>query len=70
MLMPSEVDKVIKIARGKIFKVPYITDKSYLVIEADDNGATIRDTQTNQDYHILMLDPNEWNEVPLPAPSK
>ena len=64
MLMPTEVDKVIKISRGKIFSVPYITDTTYLVINADDNGAKIRDTKTKQDYSILKLDPAEWNEVP------
>lgn len=77
MLMPTEVDKVIKVSRGKIFTAPYITGRSFLVIEANDNGATIRDTKTQTEYKIpkLIDDPNdpnnnEWNEVPAaPATS-
>ena len=65
MLMPNDVDKVIKISRGKIFSIlPYLPDSSFLVIDANDKGATIRDTKTKQDYTILKLDPAEWNEVP------
>ena len=64
MLMPTEVDKVIRISRGKIFTAPYLPNQSFLVIEANDNGATIRDTKTQKDYSILKLDPAEWNEVP------
>jgi len=72
MLMPTEVDKVIRIARGKIFTAPYLPDQSFLVIEANDKGATIRDTKTGKDYSILKLDPAEWNEVPQapPAPTQ
>jgi hypothetical protein len=71
MLMPDDVDKVIKISRGKIFTItPYLPDRSFLVIEANDNGATIRDTKSNQDFSIPKLDPAEWNEVPLPATPK
>jgi hypothetical protein len=72
MLMPTEVDKVIKISRGKIFTVPYIPDRSFLVIDANDTGAVIRDTKTKQDINILKLlsDPtsgaSEWDEVPVP----
>jgi hypothetical protein len=70
MLMPADVDKVIKVTRGKIFKItPYLPDRSFKVIDANDNAATIRDIKTNQDYTILKLDPAEWNEVPLPAKS-
>jgi hypothetical protein len=75
MLMPTEVDKVMKVPRGKILTVPYIpaAEAQYLVIEAGDDGAKIRDTKTKQEYHILKLDPAEWDEVPFPpasAPSK
>jgi hypothetical protein len=42
---------------------------SFLVIDANDNGAIIRDTKTNQQYSILKLDPAEWDEVPLPTPA-
>jgi hypothetical protein len=64
MLMPTEVDKVIKISRGKIFTVPNMPGSSFLVIEANESGATIRDTKTKQEYSILKLDPAEWDEVP------
>jgi len=65
MLMPNDVDKVIRISRGKVFTItPYIPDRSYILIDANDNGATIRDTKTNKDYSILKLDPAEWDEVP------
>jgi hypothetical protein len=67
MLMPSEVDKVIKVSRGKIFSGPdpYLSGMSFLVIDADQNGAVIRDTKTNQEYSIPLLIPSEWNVVPL-----
>ncbi len=70
MLMPTEVDKVIKVSRGKIFTgpAPYLSDMSFLVINADDSGATIRDTKTKQEYTIPKLDPAEWDEVPQTAP--
>ncbi len=70
MLMPTEVDKVIKISRGKVFSVPYLPDRTFLVLKADDTGATIKDTKTKQEYSIpkLLADPppgvNEWDEVP------
>jgi hypothetical protein len=71
MLMPDDVDKVIKIARGKVFTIlPYLPDQSFLVIDANDNGATIRDTKTKQDYSIPKLDPAEWDEVPVPPAPK
>jgi hypothetical protein len=68
MLMPSERDKVMKVPRGKTFTVPFISDTSFLVLAADDDGARIRDTTTKQEYHILKLDPSEWNEVPQSPP--
>ncbi len=67
MLMPADVDKVIKVSRGKVFTITYLPDQSFLVIDANDSGATIRDVKTKQDYTILKLDPAEWDEVPLPA---
>lgn len=66
MLMPADVDKVIKVPVGKVFTISYIPNKSYQVIDVDDNGATIRDTATKDEYHILRLDPAEWDEVPVP----
>jgi hypothetical protein len=70
MLMPTEIDKVIKISRGKIFTAPYLPDTSFLVIEANDKGATIRDTKTKQEYDIPKLDPAEWDEVPQSSQPK
>ena len=72
MLMPTEVDKVIKVSRGKIFTgpAPYLSDSSFLVIDANDNGATIRDTKTHKDYTIPKLDPAEWDEVPVQSQPK
>jgi hypothetical protein len=72
MLMPSERDKVMKVPRGQTFTVPFISNTSYLVIDATDAGAVIEDTKTKQKINIPLLDPNEWNEVPLPpaAPAK
>jgi len=67
MLMPTEVDKVIKISQGKIFTVPYLANTSFLLINTSDKGATIRDTKTKQEYSILKLDPAEWDEVPQVA---
>ncbi len=67
MLMPSEIDKVIKVSRGKNFTLSFIPDMPFLVLDAKDDGATIRDTKTKQEYHIPKLDPAEWDEVPQPA---
>jgi len=70
MLMSADVDKIIKVSRGKIFTItPYLPDRSFLVINANDSGATIRDTKTQQDYSILKLIDGEWDEVPLPPKS-
>jgi hypothetical protein len=69
MLMPNDVDKVIKVSRGKVFTItPYMPETSFLVIDASDAGAVIRDKKTNQDYKILKLDPKEWDEVPVKSP--
>ena len=62
--MPSEVNKVMKVARGKVLTVPFIADASYLVIDVKDTGATIRDTKTKQDSTIPLLDAAEWDDVP------
>jgi len=70
MLLPADIDKVIKIPRGKIFTIPELPDRSFRVIDANDKGATIRDMKTNQEYSIPKLDPAEWDEVPLPPPAK
>ena len=75
MLMPTEVDKVMKVSRGKIlYGSLHVTGHSFLVIEATDTGATIRDTKSKQEYTIpkLIADPNdpannEWDEVPAAA---
>jgi hypothetical protein len=67
MLMPTEVDKVIKVPRGQTFSPPYLTGNKYQVREITDVGAVVRDTKTNQDFSIPKLDPAEWDEVPVPA---
>ncbi len=68
MLMPGEADKVIQISQGKILTLkPYMPDRQFLLLEANDSGAKIRDVKTKQEYNILKLDPAEWDEVPLPA---
>jgi len=68
--MDGSVEKnQIKVARGKIFTLPpsMSPGHSYIVIDANDAGAKIRDTKSGQDYSILKIDPNEWNEVPQSA---
>jgi hypothetical protein len=65
MLMSTEVDKVIKVARSQIFSPPYLSDKKYQLREVKDTGAVIRDTQSNQEITIPKLDPAEWDEVPM-----
>lgn len=70
MLMPADVDKVIKISQGKIFTISYLPDASYRFISVDDSGAIIRDVKSNQDYKIPKLDPAEWNEVPTGSAQK
>jgi hypothetical protein len=67
MLMPTERDKVMKVPRGQTFTAPFITG-TYLVIDASATGAVIQDTKTKQNINIPLLDPNEWNEVPLVTP--
>jgi hypothetical protein len=71
MLMPSERDKVVKVARGQTF-TPAFVNKTYLLIDATATGAVIQDTQTKQNITVPLLDVNEWNEVPMstPAPAK
>jgi len=70
MLMPSEVNNVIKIPRGKTFTPPYMTGTTFLVIDANANGAVIRNVQDKQNINVPLLDPNEWNEVPIPPVKK
>jgi hypothetical protein len=65
MLMPADVDKVMKVSRGKVFIISYLPDSSFLVLDANDDGAMIRDVITKQEYHVLKLDPAEWDEVPV-----
>ena len=64
MLMPADVDKVIRVPRGKTLTVPEIPDMTFLLIDVGDDGAHLRDTKTQKDYTILKLDSSEWNEVP------
>jgi hypothetical protein len=66
MLMPSEVNKDIVVARGKAFQLPEDRATQYLLIDVGDTGATIRDMTDKKDIHVPKLDPAEWNDVPLP----
>jgi hypothetical protein len=63
VLMPTERDKVIRISVGKTFSVPYVNDKTFLVVSADDKGAVIR-SQDGKTFSILTLIDADWNEVP------
>lgn len=67
MLMPSEVDKVIKVALRQTFTPPYMPSKKYLLVNVNDNGALIRDVDTKEEFTLPKLDPVEWDEVPIPA---
>jgi hypothetical protein len=67
MLMPGQNGKTYKVARGKTFSPPYLSPASYLLLQVKDDGATIRDTATNQEYTVPKLDPKEWDDVPVPA---
>ncbi|MCE0498875.1 MAG: hypothetical protein LV481_13115 [Methylacidiphilales bacterium] len=66
MLMPSEVGKEIKVARDKVFSVPFITDKQFRLVDVSDAGAVIRDADPKnpQKIPILKLIPSEWDDVP------
>jgi hypothetical protein len=70
MLMPSEVDKVIKVARGKVFTPPFMNGTEFLVIDASAQGALIRDGKTKKEINIPLLDPKEWDEVPTAGGAK
>jgi hypothetical protein len=70
MLMPSETDKVIRISAGKTFSVPFLPGSSFLMKEANDNGATIVQQSDGKSYHILKLEDSEWNEIPQPPAPK
>jgi hypothetical protein len=72
MLMPSEVDNVIKVPRGKVFTPPFMQGTQFLVIDANALGAIIRDVndKTKKDINIPLLDPKEWDEVPAPSGTK
>jgi hypothetical protein len=67
ILLPADANKVIKITQGKTLTIPYLPDRHFILIQADDSGATIRDEDSKQEYHILKLDPTDWDEVPASA---
>jgi hypothetical protein len=64
MLMPTEVNNVIKVPRGKVFTPPYMNGTEFLVIEANAQGALIRDDKTKKEISIPLLNSKEWDEVP------
>ena len=72
MLMPSEVDNVMKVPRGKTFTPPYMNGTEFLVIDANAQGAVIRDTKdkNKKNIDIPLLQPKEWDEVPIAGGSK
>jgi len=65
MLMPSEVNKELKVARGKTFALPLEPSATYLLLDVSDAGAVIRDPQTKKEITVPKLDPAEWNDVPV-----
>jgi len=67
ILMPADTDKVIKVSQGKTLTIHYMPERHFILLEANDSGAKIRDTDSKQEYHILKLDPTEWDEVPATA---
>jgi hypothetical protein len=73
MLMPGQDTNVMKVPRGKTFSPPYMTDTTFLVIDANKDGAVIEKVGTKDKINVPLLDPNEWNEVPVApaaAPAK
>jgi len=72
--MPEDADKVIQVTQGKTLTIHYMPERHFLLLEANDSGARIRDADSKQEYHILKLDPADWDEVPTaaaaPAPAK
>ena len=68
MLMPSQVGQEIKAPLAKPFSIPFIPNKQYRLVNVNDNGATIRDTDpaNPQNIPVLKLDPSDWDEVPVP----
>jgi len=68
MLMPSEVGKDFKVARGKTFSPPLDPSSQYLLLDVSDAGAVVRDANTKKEMTIPKLDPTvDWNDVPVPA---
>jgi hypothetical protein len=65
MLMPGEVGKELKVARGKTFSVPLDPSSNYLLLKVSDAGADIRDMKSRKEMTIPKLDPPEWNDVPV-----
>lgn len=65
LLMPADTDKVIKISQGKILTIHYMPERHFILLEANANGAKVKDVDSKQEYNILKLDPAEWDEVPV-----
>ena len=70
MLMPTEVDKVIKVARGKTFIPPFMEVTTYQLIDVKPDGAIVRDQATKKEITIPLLDPKEWDDVPAVGGAK
>ncbi len=69
MLMPSQINQEIKVPRGKTFQLPLGGATTYLLLDVTDTGASIHDIVGSKDMTVPKLDPNEWNDVPIPAPA-
>src|SRR5258708_36436701 len=67
MLVLADVDKVFKVASGKILTLPEMPNTQFQVRAIKEANAVIRDVKTSQDYNIPRLQPNEWNDVPQPV---
>jgi hypothetical protein len=66
-LMPSEVNKELKVARGKTFSPPLDPSSQDLLLDVSDTGATVRNVATKQESTIPKLASGELDDVPVSA---
>jgi TPR repeat protein/serine/threonine protein kinase len=77
MLTPDQAGKTYAVPVGKSFTVPEIPGTQFVVLDAGDDGAHIRDPATQQEYTIPRLSPEEAasgapassSTSPSPAPA-
>jgi hypothetical protein len=65
MLMPGQENNVIKVPRGKTFSPPFMSGTTFLVIDANKDGAIVEKAGTKDKITVPLLDPKEWDEVPV-----